>query len=303
MWEELAKPLIDAGHEAVVYPNNHRIERKELEMELEKGYDGLLCLLTEKIDAELLEHDRSKQLKVVANYAVGFDNIDVLACAARSIVVTNTPSEVVNESVAEFTWTMILNLVKNFDFAADFAKNIGYRGWEPDVFLGVNLRGKTLGLIGSGRIGSMVGEKANAFGMKVLAYSRSLGVKLEEVLGQSDVVSLHVPLTNETRHMMNAKTFAAMKTGAYLINTARGPVVDEADLVVALKSGKLAGAGLDVWENEPQPRPELVEMENVLLTPHVASATIEARRSMGAIAVENLMAALAGKVPPNVVRI
>lgn len=303
LWDELSKPLVEAGHTVVVYHNNHRIERKELEVELEKGYDGLLCLLTEKIDSELLEHDGNKQLKVVANYAVGFDNIDVSACSARGVVATNTPSDVVNESVAEFTFTMILNLAKNFLPAADFAKNVGYKGWEPDVFLGMNLTGKTLGVIGVGRIGKMVAQRAGGFGMMVLAYSRNSGLKLEEVLAQSDVVTLHVPLTTETKHMMNSRTFALMKPGAVLINTARGPVVDEADLVTALKSGRLGGVALDVWDNEPTPRPELVEMENVILTPHVASATYEARRSMGTIAVENLVAALAGKVPPNVVRI
>ena len=233
---------------------------------------------------------------------MGFDNIDAVACKARNIAVTNTPCDEVNESVAEMTWTLILALTRQLRPAADFAKNVGYRGWEPDIFLGTDLKGKILGVIGTGRIGSLVATRAEAFGMKVVGYSRSSGLKLEEVLGLCDCVSLHVPLTDVTRHLMNEKTLALMKPTAYLINTARGPVVSEVALVYALKTGKLAGAALDVWENEPNPRPELLEMENVILTPHIASATFAARRKMGEVAVENLLEGLAGKTPPNLVK-
>jgi len=302
LWEQVAKPLVDAGIEVVVYGNNHRIDRKELELELEKGYDGLLCLLTEKIDSDLLGHDRDKKLKIVANYAVGYDNVDVASCKAAGIAVTNTPSDVVNQSVAEFTLALIMSLIKGLPAAADFAHNVGYKGWEPDVFLGKNAKDKVLGVIGAGRIGGMVATMASAVGFGVMTFSRNSGTRLEEVLAKSDVVTLHVPLTPETKHMINARTMEQMKAGAYLVNTARGPVVDEADLVAALKSGRLAGAALDVWENEPSPRPELVEMENVILTPHVASATIEARKAMGEVAVANLLAGLTGQVPPNLVK-
>ena len=301
-WEEVKKPLVEAGHEIVVYPHNKKIEDGELKMELEKGYDGLLCLLTDKIDAELLVADKNKRLKIIANYAVGFDNIDVVACKDRNIAVTNTPCDEVNESVAEMTWTLILALARQLRSAADFAENVGYRGWEPDIFLGTDLKGKTLGVIGTGRIGSLVAIRAEAFGMKVVGYSRSSGLKFEDVLGQSDFVSLHVPLTEATRYLMNEKTLALMKPTAYLINTARGPVVDEVALVYALKTGKIAGAALDVWENEPNPRPELLEMENVILTPHIASATFAARRAMGKAAVANLVEGLAGRAPPNLVK-
>jgi glyoxylate reductase len=216
--------------------------------------------------------------------------------------VTNTPSDVVNQSVAEFTLALIMSLIKGLPAAADFAHNVGYKGWEPDVFLGKNAKDKVLGVIGAGRIGGMVATMASAVGFGVMTFSRNSGTRLEEVLAKSDVVTLHVPLTPETKHMINARTMEQMKAGAYLVNTARGPVVDEADLVAALKSGRLAGAALDVWENEPSPRPELVEMENVILTPHVASATIEARKAMGEVAVANLLAGLTGQVPPNLVK-
>lgn len=289
-WEEIKKPLVEAGHELVLGKLD----------DLNETYEGLLCLLTDKITAEVL--GKGKGLKIIANYAVGFDNIDLSASSRQALLVTNTPCDQVNESVAEFAWTLILALSNQLLPAAAFAKNIGYRGWEPDIFLGQLLKGKTLGVIGTGRIGGLVQARAEAFGMKVLGYSRSSGLKLEEVLGQCDYVSLHVPLTAETTHLMNEQTFGQMKQGAYLINTARGPVVDEVALVYALKTGKIAGAALDVWENEPNPRPELIEMENVILTPHIASATFEARRAMGEAAVKNLVEGLSGRTPPNLVK-
>ena len=289
-WEEIKKPLEEAGNEAIF---------GELD-ELNDMYDGLLCLLTDKITAEVLNKD--KRLKIIANYAVGFDNVDVEAAKARNIMVTNTPCEEVNESVAEFTWALMLALSNQLLPAADFAKNAAYKGWQPDVFLGQLLKGKTLGIIGAGRIGSLVASKGVAFQMKVVEYSRSSGLKLEDVLRQADYVSLHVPLTSETTRMINEQTLGQMKQGAYLINTARGKIVDEVALVYALKTGKIAGAALDVWENEPDPRPELLEMENVILTPHIASATFEARRAMGEAAVKNLVEGLAGRVPPNLVK-
>ncbi len=265
--------------------------------DLDETFDGILCLLTDKITREVL--DKGKNLKIIANYAVGFDNIDLEACKLRNIMVTNTPCDEVNEAVAEFTWSLILALARQLEPAANFAKNVGYRGWEPDIFVGTDLKGKTLGVIGSGRIGSLVASKGDAFQMKVLTHSRSTGTNLQDIIVQSDIVSLHVPLTSETHHMINSKT--VFKHGAYLINTARGPVVDESDLLQMLKDGKLAGAALDVWENEPYPRPELVEMPNVILTPHIASATKSARMAMGKTAVANLIAIGLGQTPPNLV--
>jgi len=309
-WDEVSKPLYDAGHEVVVYGQNNRIDRTELINEIKKGYDGLLCLLTDKIDPEVIAADDKKQLKIIANYAVGFDNINLEAATARNIQVTNTPCDEVNESVAELSWTLMLALSRNLEPAADFAKNVGYHGWEPDIFLGTNMHGKTLGIVGMGRIGGMVAKRAVSFGMGVIYYNRKPveGVdfeykpSLDELLSLSDFVSLHVPLNAETRHMISSSTLARMKPTAFLINTARGPVIDEGDLYEALKTGKLAGAGLDVWENEPQPRPELIEMQNVILTPHIASATSEARMAMGKVAVDNLLVSLSGNLPPNLVK-
>jgi glyoxylate reductase len=282
-YEELISSL--TGHEVVL---------GQLE-NLDETFDGLLCLLTDKVNKNALE--KASKLKIIANYAVGFDNVDVAYCASKNIVVANTPCDEVNEAVAEFTWTLILALSRKLEPAADFAKNVGYKGWQPDIFIGTDLKNKTLGVIGAGRIGSIVAEKAAAFGMKVVTHSRTSNTKLEEVITASDVVSLHVPLTSETRHLINAKT--KFKKDAILINTARGPVVDESGLLELLQNGLLSGAALDVWENEPHPRPELVEMPNVILTPHIASATKLARLSMGKVAVANLLAVLSGQPPLN----
>lgn len=289
-WDEEAKPLIDAGHE---------IKFGKLE-ELDESYAGLLCLLTDKITLAVLE--KGKSLKIIANYAVGFDNIDVVACKARNIWATNTPSEAVNESVAEMAWTLMLALSRRLGEASQFMRNAAYTGWEPDIFVGADMKGKTLGIIGMGRIGSMVARRAQGFEMKVISFSRSGPLKLEEVLAQSDYVTLHVPLTTETTHLINGKNLPLFKKTAFLVNTARGPVVNEAEVVEALRAGYLAGYAADVLENEPHPHPELLQMENVLLTPHIASATSAARREMTRIAINNLLQGLAGQTPKNMVQ-
>ena len=299
-WDEISKPLADAGHELTVYPNNRKIERPELLAELEKGYEALLCLLTEKIDEEVLVH--AGNLKMVANYAVGFDNIDVPACQRKNILVTNTPSDKVNESVAEHAWALMLALTRRIVEAHEFMRNAAYEGWEPEIFVGQDMAGKTLGIVGMGRIGTMVAKRAEGFGMKVVSFSRSGGVSLEDLVKQSDYVSLHVPLTAETKHLINAKNVPLFKKTAYLVNTARGPVVNEVEVVEALRAGMLAGYGTDVYENEPHPNPEMLGLPNVVMTPHIASATVAARRDMGEIAVRNLVEGLAGRVPPNLVK-
>ena len=299
-WDEISKPLADAGHELTVYPNNRKIERPELLAELEKGYEALLCLLTEKIDEEVLVH--AGNLKMVANYAVGFDNIDVPACQRKNIMVTNTPSNKVNESVAEHAWALMLALTRRIVEAHEFMRNAAYEGWEPEIFVGQDMAGKTLGIVGMGRIGTMVAKRAEGFGMKVVSFSRSGGVSLEDLVKQSDYVSLHVPLTAETKHLINAKNLPLFKKTAYLVNTARGPVVNEVEVVEALRAGMLAGYGTDVYENEPHPNPEMLGLPNVVMTPHIASATVAARRDMGEIAVRNLVEGLAGRVPQNLVK-
>jgi len=309
-WEEVSKPLVDAGHEVVMYPNHKPITREEIEIEIEKGYDGLLTLLTDKIDEGLLVHDKSGQLKVIANYAVGYDNIDIEACKKHNIKVANTPCDEVNESVAEFTWSLMLALTRRLPEAGEFMRNAAYRGWDPDIFVGRDMMGKTLGIAGMGRIGGMVARRAEGFGMRIEYYNRKpvegvnyeYKARLEELLAQSDFVSLHVPLTAETRHLINKTNLHLFKKTAVLVNTARGPVVDEVEVGEALRAGMIAGYGADVFENEPDPHPELLLMENVLLTPHIASATEGARKKMGELAVLNLTEGLAGKEMPNLVR-
>ena len=311
-WEEVGKPLTSAGHEVVVSDPGRAVGREEMEAELEKGYDGVLTMLTDRIDAALLEHDKNKRLKIIANYAVGFDNIDVEACRARGIAVTNTPSDKVNESVAEHAWTLMLALSRRVVEAHEFMRNAAYRGWEPDIFLGQDLAGKTVGIVGMGRIGEMVVRREKGFGMRALYFNRKRieterekenGVEycesLEGLIKQSDYVTLHVPLTNETKHLINGKNLPLFKKGAFLVNTARGAVVNEAEVVEALRAGMLGGYATDVYENEPNPHPELLQMANVIMTPHIASATVAARRDMGEIAVLNLVEVLSGREAPN----
>lgn len=276
-----------------------------------RNVDALLCLLTDRIDADLMDA-AGPQLKVISNYAVGFDNIDVRAATDRGIVVTNTACDEVNESVAEHTWALIMALTRRVVEADEAVRRGAYHGWEPDIFLGSNVIGKTLGIIGLGRIGSMVARRAKGFNVTTI-YNKSkpdpvaekeLGIKfadLDTLLTESDIVSLHVPLTDDTRHMINAQSLSKMKSGAFLINTARGPVVDERDLVTALTSGKLKGAALDVFDNEPNIDPELIGMQQVILTPHIASATHEARAKMGELAIAGILDVLKSKKPANLV--
>ncbi|HJY98462.1 MAG TPA: D-glycerate dehydrogenase [Patescibacteria group bacterium] len=301
---------LKAGNEVVVSEFNRPLSPEEL-LEKSKGADGLLSLLTDRVDGDLVDAI-GPQLKIVSNYAVGFDNVDVQALTDRGIPVTNTPSDEVNEAVAEHTWALMLALARRIVEADEATRNGGYKGWEPDIYLGINLIGKTLGIIGLGRIGSMVARRAHGYNMTVLYNKKTpdpeaeseLGVKfsgLDDLLKQSDFVSLHVPLTEETRHMINKETLGKMKQGAFLINTARGPVVDERDLVEALRSGHLGGAALDVYDNEPVIAPELLAAPNTITTPHIASATWEARAKMGEQATSAILDTFSGKKPENLV--
>lgn len=305
------------GNEVLVSEFNRSITPEEL-LEKATGVDGLLTLLTDRIDGDLMDAI-GPQLKVISNYAVGFDNINVKEASDRGIVVTNTPCDEVNEAVAEHTWALILALtrrvVESDEFVRQegyFAGKGGYTGWEPGLFLGMNLIGKTLGIVGLGRIGTMVARRAQGYGMNVVYNKHSrdteceekMGVKfceLDQLLSESDVVTLHVPLNDETRHMINKETLGKMKRGAFLVNTARGAVVSEPDLIDALKNGQLSGAGLDVFDNEPNISKDLIAMPNVILTPHIASATHEARAKMGLLAVSAILDVLAGKKPVNIV--
>lgn len=298
--------LKTGGHEVVISEFDRPLTSEEL-LERGRGVDALLTLLTDKIDGEVVDAI-GPQLKIVSNYAVGFDNINIKDLSERGVVVTNTPSDEVNESVAEATWALMMALTRRIVEADEAVRRGAYKGWEPGIFLGNNLSGKTLGIIGLGRIGTMVARRAAGFNMTVLYNKRSpepelekeLGIKfvqLDELLKASDFVSLHVPLTDETRHMIGRDALTKMKAGAFLINTARGPIVHEQSLVDALRDGRLGGAGLDVYENEPNINPELIGMENVVLTPHTASATHEARQKMGEQSVAAILDTLAGKKP------
>jgi len=276
-----------------------------------KGMDGLMTLLTDKVDSDFMD-SIGPQLKIISNYAVGFDNVDVKGATERGILVTNTPSEEVDEAVAEHTWALIAGLARRIVEADEATRRGAYRGWEPDIFLGTSLVGKTLGIIGLGGIGTMVARRAVGYKMNVVYYKHTrdmeceekMGVKycdLDALLSESDVVTLHVPLTDDTRHMINKTTLSKMKKGAFLVNTARGPVVNETDLVEALRDGQLAGAGLDVFDNEPDISPELYDMPNVITTPHIASATWEARNKMGEQAVAAILDTFTNIKPQNLV--
>ena len=302
--------LVDSEHEVVISEFDRPLKEEEL-VEKAKDTDALLTLLTDRVDGSLMD-TAGPQLKIISNYAVGFDNVDIKAATDRGIVVTNTPSTEVNESVAEHAWALILSLARRIVEADEATRRGGYRGWEPGIFLGTGLLGKTLGIVGLGRIGSMVARRAKGYNMTVLYNKRNrdeeaekeLGVTfvdLEELLAKSDFVTLHVPLTEETRHMINKESLAKMKKRSYLINTARGPAVNEKDLAEALRSGQLSGAALDVFDNEPDINPELIGMENIVLTPHIASATWEAREKMGEQATEAILDAFQGKKPENIV--
>lgn len=306
--EHLEK-LKAAGHEVTISSFDRPVTAEEL-ITHGKGCDGILTLLTDKINADVVDAI-GPQLKVISNYAVGFDNINIKELTDKGVVVTNTPSEEVNEAVAEHTWALTLALTSRIVEGDEAVKRGAYKGWEPGIFVGTSLKGKTLGIVGMGRIGSMVARRAQGFEMNVLYNKRTpdpeaekeLGVKfadLPTLLANSDIITLHVPLTDETRHMINKTTLAQFKKGSYLVNTARGPVVDEHALVDALKSAHLAGAALDVFDNEPDVNPELIGMENVVLTPHIASATWESRSKMGEMSVQAILDVLGGVQPKNI---
>lgn len=286
---------------------DHLLSREEL-LENVKGLDGLLPLLTEKIDGELMD-TAGPQLKIVANHAVGFDNIDVSAATERGIMVTNTPG-VLTHATADFAWALLFSTARRIAEADVFTRALKYKGWGPMMYLGGDITGRTLGIVGAGRIGAAVALKSRGFDMKVLytdAYQnetleKELGAKkveFEELLKESDFVSVHVPLLESTHHLFDETAFKLMKKTAYLVNTSRGPVVKEAALAEALKNGEIAGAGIDVYEEEPKIHPELIKLNNAVLTPHIASATIETRTKMATMAAHNLIEGLKGNTPPN----
>ena len=262
------------------------------------GCDALLCLLTDRIDAELLE--RAPRLRIVANLAVGTDNIDLAAARARGVAVSNTP-DVLTDATADLAFALLLAAARRLPWADRYVRGGGFTGWRPDLGLGLDVTGRTLGIVGWGRIGRAVAERARGFRMDVIWNGRSGGTPLGELLARSDFVSLHAPLTDETRHLIGERELRGMRSHAVLVNTARGPLVDEAALVRALREGWIAGAGLDVFEREPALAAGLAELPQVVLAPHIGSATPATRDRMAEIAAANIIAALRGEPIPNAV--
>ena len=293
--------LLQAEHAIDLYSDDGAIPRDEL-LRRVADKDALICLLTDKVDAAVM--DAAPSLKIVSNIAVGYDNIDVAAAKARGVIVTNTP-DVLTESVAEFTWALILGTARRVAEGDRLIRANAWKGWGLDFMLGMELGGKQLGIIGGGRIGRAVAAKAPAFGMTVVFAGRPGGpevrdparVSIDELLVTSDVISLHTPGTPETRHLINKRTLARMKRSAILVNTARGSIVDEDALAWALDERLIAGAALDVFEREPEVPAALKRHENVLLVPHLGSATRETRTAMAALAARNVVAVLGGHAP------
>jgi len=290
-----------------VFPEDRAMTKEEL-MAAVKDRDGVLCLLNDRIDMEVLS--AANQAEVFSNYAVGYNNIDVGAATKLGIMVTNTPG-VLTAATADMAWALLLAAARRIPESDRYVREGKFTGWGPRLIRGYDVSGKTLGIIGAGRIGHAMVQRAAGFDMEMLYVSRNgkpgmrtLGAKrveLKVLLAQSDFISLHVPLTEETRHMIGKKELVHMKKGAILINTARGPIVDEDALVKALKSGHLAAAGLDVYENEPQVHPGLMTLENVVMAPHTGSATYGTRDAMAVMAAEDLLAALRGDTPEHLV--
>jgi len=258
--------------------------------------DAAITLLSDPLTRNVLE--ASPGLHMIANYAVGYNNVDVAAARELGVIVTNTPG-VLTEATADLTMGLILAVMRRIIEGDREVRTTGRCVWEPLHLLGSGLTGKRLGIIGMGRIGSAVATRAKAFGMEVIGVRR--GQSLDELLATSDIVSIHAPLTGQTHHLMNAATLHAMKRGAFLINTARGKLVDEAALCDALEEGHLAGAGLDVYEDEPSVSPRLIAMPNVVLAPHIGSATIETRNAMARIAATDVALFLRGLKPQNII--
>lgn len=306
---EAALDLLRRECEVVeVNPNDRCLTRAEL-LDRVRGRDGILCLLTDTIDEPVLR--AAKGARGFANCAVGYNNIDIAKATEMCFVVTNTPG-VLTEATADFAWALLMATARRIAESDRFTRAGKFESWAPMLFLGADITGRTLGIVGAGRIGAAVARRSRGFDTKVLycdtsanePLEKELGarrVELNELLAESDFVSVHVPLANDTRHMFGAEQFRRMKPTAIFVNTARGPVHDEAALVEALRSGVIAGAGLDVYEDEPRLSHGLAELDNVVLCPHIASATIWTRTRMAVMAAENLLAIVQGERAPNCV--
>jgi glyoxylate reductase len=286
---------LEASFELDVHDSEWPPAREEL-LAGAAGCEGLMTMLTDRIDDELLDA-AGPQLRVVANFAVGFDNVDVPACTRRGVIVSNTP-DVLTLATAELTMALLLTLVRRVAEGDRLVRRREDWIWAPNMMLGTGLAGKTLGLVGYGRIAREVERLARAFGMEVVHTSRTGGIPLRELLATADVVSLHLPLSAETHHLIDRRALEQMKPTAVLVNTSRGPIVDEAALARALAENRIAGAALDVFEREPEVNEALLVLENVVLAPHLGSATLETREAMGMLCVEALRAVLVENRPP-----
>ena len=302
-----AQKILDASCEIDYWMQPERISKEELFRRI-TDKEGLVCLLTEKVNEELLA--AAPKLRIAANVAVGYDNITVADCTKRGVAATNTPG-VLDETTADFAWTLLMAVARRLGEGEALARSGEWKGWDLDQLVGADVWGKTLGLVGLGRSGRAVARRAAGFQMKVI-YHDAVRVPLDvergfhaeyrdlsALLGESDFVSVHVPLLQETHGLFNAKTFSQMKPTSFLINTSRGPVVDEAALVQALENKKIAGAALDVYEKEPIIHPGL-KRPNVVLAPHIASASLETRTKMACMAAQNVVALFKGQRPPNI---
>lgn len=294
--------------ELEINPYNRVLSKVEIIKGL-NGKDGLLCLLTDQIDNEVIKSEPG--LKMIASYAVGYDNIDVKTATTLKIPVSNTP-DVLTDATAEMAWALLFSVARRIVEGDKFTRNGKFKGWDPMLLHGQNIQNKTLGVIGSGRIGTSMALKSQGFNMKILYTDKSKNhileeklnakkVELDELIKTSDFISVHVPLNDSTYHIINEKRLKMMKKTAILINTSRGPIVDEDALVKALKEKWIFGAGLDVYEHEPKISEDLKKLDNVIIQPHSASATYETRSKMAEMAAENMIAGLKGEIPPNCV--
>lgn len=300
--------LLEQHFEVTLNEEDRVLEKSEI-LDGIQDKDALLCLLTDTIDAEVVH--ANPKLRVISNYAVGYNNIDVTAATSRKLPVCNTPG-VLTETTADLTWALLFSTARRVVESDNFLRAGKFHGWGPMLLLGVDIFEKTLGIVGLGRIGSAVARRAAGFRMNILYTAKENNLELEkecnakrvelnELLAHSDFVSLHVPLTDATQHMIGTEQLQMMKNSAILINTARGPIVDEQALVEALRSKEIAGAGLDVFENEPALAPGLAELDNTILLPHLGSATIETRSKMATLAAQNAIAVFQGERPEAIV--
>ena len=303
-WHSALAKILSSG----IYQGQAPLQGEELISHLQ-GKQGVLCLLHNRFDAHVLAS--CPELKIISNMAVGYDNIDLAEATRRGIAITNTPG-VLSDATADLTWALLLAVVRRVVEGDHIVRSGAFQGWDPLFLLGWDLKGKTLGIVGAGRIGTAVAERSLGWKMRILYVNRKRNNFLEEKLGaqkvdlptllkESDFITLHVPLTPETHHLIGQKELQLMKPTAFLINTARGPVVDEKALYQALKEKRIAGAALDVFENEPHITPGLADLPNVVLTPHIGSATVETRNRMAEMAAQNLIRFFQGQPPVSIV--